>query len=45
MLGLLHAHVEFTDGHHEYNNIRKHSNHGCQAHSQLAKITNFYKPD
>ena len=42
---LLHARVELTDWHHEYNNIRRHSSLGYQAPTQYAQTCSCTKPD
>ena len=42
---LLHAGVELTAWHHEYDNIRRHSSLGYQAPSQYAETCTCTKPD
>jgi len=42
---LLHARVELTDWHHEYNHVRRHSSLGYQAPAQYAANCTCTKPD
>ena len=42
---LLHARVELTDWHHEYNHLRRHSSLGYQAPTEYAETCTCTKPD